>query len=380
MTNADDTTLDAVGPLAGVKVVELGQMLAGPFVGMILSDLGATVTKIEKPAGGDDGRRMGPSYNGGDAMVFLEFNRGKRSMTFDLNVAEERERLHLLLADADIFVHNMRPDAIEKFGLAYDDLAERHPRLIYCELSAFGHVGPRRQQPGYEPLLQAFSGLSSINGFPENPPVRVGPSVCDLGSGTWLALGAIAALRQRDQTGRGDRVSTSLFETALTWAMSPVDAWVNERRVPARYGTGQPNLVPYQTFAASDGDLMIAAGNDRLFAKLATALGHPEWIDDQRFRENRSRLKARELIVGLVAEVLITQPREYWVNELSAVGVPVSAVNTIPEALDDPQFAALDPLQRVPESELSLLGLPLSFDGKRPRISRRAPKLGEHNV
>ncbi|SDZ48803.1 CaiB/BaiF CoA transferase family protein [Herbiconiux ginsengi] len=370
---------DPTTPLAGVKVVELGQMLAGPFAGMIFSDLGAEVLKVEKPTGGDDGRRMGPSHKGGDAMVFLEFNRGKKSVTLDLDDPGDRDRLHDLLDEADIFLHNMRPDVIEKFGLTYDDLADRHPRLVYCELSAFGHVGPRRNQPGFEPLVQAFSGLSSINGYPENPPVRVGPSVCDLGTGMWLAIGALAALRQRDLTGRGGRVSTSLFETALTWAMSPVDAWVNEDRVPRRYGTGQPNLVPYQTFAASDGDMMIAAGNDRLFGKLATVLGHPEWIDDDRFRGNRDRLAARDVIVGLVADVVRTRPRDEWLHELSAVGVPASPVNTIPEALEEAQFAALQNLQAVPGSDLSLLGLPISFGGEHPRILGAAPALGADN-
>lgn len=369
----------STAPLAGVRVVELGQMLAGPFAGMIFADLGAEVIKVEKPDGGDDGRRMGPSHQGGDAMVFREFNRGKRSVTVDLTDPSGIERLHQLLDDADVFLHNMRPDVIEKFRLTHEDLAERHPRLVYCELSAFGHVGPRRKQPGYEPLLQAFSGLSSINGFPDRPPVRVGPSVCDLGSGMWLMIGALAALRERDLTGRGGRVSTSLFETALTWAMSPVDAWVNEARVPARYGTGQPNLVPYQTFAASDGDIMIAAGNDRLFAKLSEVLGHPEWADDDRFRGNRDRLATREVIVGLVAEVISSRPRDHWVEEFSAVGVPVSPVNTIPEALDDDQVRALDLLQEVPGSHLRLLGLPLNFDGDRPRISGPAPELGEHD-
>lgn len=366
-------------PLAGVRVVELGQMLAGPFAGMILADLGAEVTKIEKPDGGDDGRRMGPAHQGGDAMVFREFNRGKKSVTVDLGDPAGLERLHDLLADTDIFLHNMRPDVIERFGLTPTDLAGRHPRLIYCELSAFGHVGPRRLQPGYEPLLQAFSGLSSINGFPDRPPVRVGPSVCDLGSGMWLAIGALAALRERELTGIGGRVSTSLFETALTWAMSPVDAWVNEQRVPARYGTGQPNLVPYQTFAACDGDLMIAAGNDRLFAKLATVLGHPEWIEDERFRGNRDRLASREVIVRLVADAVATNSRDHWVAELSAVGVPVSPVNTIPEALEDPQTQALDLLQEVPGAHLTLLRLPLNFEGERPRIVGPAPELGQHD-
>lgn len=369
--------LAASKPLSGVRVVELGQMLAGPFAGMIFADLGADVIKVEKPDGGDDGRRMGPSHQGGDSMVFREFNRGKRSIALDLGDAQDRATFMGLLENADIFVHNMRPDVIDKFGLGFDEVASRFPGLVYCELSAFGHVGPRRLQPGYEPLLQAFSGLSSINGYPENPPVRVGPSVCDLGTGMWLAVGALAALRQRDLTGQGSRVSTSLLETALTWAMSPVDAWINEGRAPARYGTGQPNLVPYQTFAASDGDMMIAAGNDRLFARLAGVLGHPEWSEDPRFRGNRDRLVNRDTIVALVAGIIATRPRADWAAELSAVGVPASPVNSIPEALADPQIDALAVFQDVPGSHLSLLSLPVSFNSERPRIVGPAPELGE---
>ncbi len=364
-------------PLAGLRVVELGQVLAAPFAGMILADLGAEVVKVEKPDGGDDARRMGPSHRGGDALTFHAFNRGKRSMALDLSVPGGKAALLDLLATADVFVHNLRPDVVERFGIGPEVMTARFPRLVYCELSAFGHKGPKRLDPGYEPLVQAFSGLSSINGFPDRPPVRTGPSVCDLGSGMWVVIGALSALRERERTGRGAALSAALLETALMWANGPVDALVNEDRASARYGTGHPNLVPYQTFATANAPIMVAAGNDRLFAKLVMALGCPELAHDPDFRGNRDRLRNRDVLVARLSAILATRDREHWLGALAAAGVPCSPVHDLAEALAHPQVAALDPMRPVPGSHLRLLGLPLHFDGQRPEPAGPAPALGE---
>jgi len=366
-------------PLAGLRVVELGQVLSAPFGGMIFAELGAEVVKVERPDGGDDARRMGPAHRGGDSITFHAFNRGKRSVTLDLGDPVGREGLDRLLEGADIFLHNLRPDVVGRFGIGPDALCSRFPRLVYCEVSAFGHKGPKRLDPGYEPLVQAFSGLSSINGFPDRPPVRTGPSICDLGTGMWVVIGAMAALRTRETTGRGGVVSASLLETALTWANASVDAYTNDGREPARYGTGQPNLVPYQTFGTADGDLMVAAGNDRLFAKLAVALGRPDLAADPRYAGNRDRLRHREELVGRLQETLLRKPRQEWAAALMAAGVPCSPVNTLPEALEEPQVAAMDIVTDVPGSHLRLVGLPLHFNGERPGPRHPAPLLGEHN-
>ena len=264
------------GVLDGVRVVELGQVLAGPFAGAIFADLGADVIKVEKPDGGDDARRMGPDFRHGDALNFHEFNRGKKSVTLDLKSPEGVEALHGLLAEADTMLHNLRPGAAEALGIGAQAVTARHPHLIYCEMSAFGHIGPERLRPGYEPLLQAFGGLSSITGEPDGPPVRMGASVVDQGTGLWTVLGALAMLERRHRTGQGGVVNTSLFETALLWAGQKISAYVNMGKLPERHASGHPNLTPYEAFDAADGPVLVCCGNDRLFAKFATELGHAE--------------------------------------------------------------------------------------------------------
>jgi formyl-CoA transferase len=297
------------GVLDGVRVVELGQVLAGPFAGAIFADLGADVIKVEKPDGGDDARRMGPDFRHGDALNFHEFNRGKKSVTLDLKSPEGVEALHGLLAGADIMLHNLRPGAADALGIGAQAVTARHPHLIYCEMSAFGHVGPEKLRPGYEPLLQAFGGLSSITGEPDGPPVRMGASVVDQGTGLWTVLGALAMLERRHRTGLGGVVNTSLFETALLWAGQKISAYVNMGKLPERHASGHPNLTPYEAFDAADGPVLVCCGNDRLFAKFAAELGHAEWASDERFSTNRARLKHKALLLPMIAALMRITPR-----------------------------------------------------------------------
>ena len=277
-------------PLTGVRVVELGQVLAGPFAGAILADLGAEVLKVERAEGGDDARRMGLAFRHGDSLAFHIFNRGKQSVALDLRSADGRAALDRLLADADIVIHNRRPDVPRALGIDGPTLCTRFPRLIYGEISAFGAGGPMAERPGYEPLIQAFSGLSSTNGGPDDPPLRSGASVCDQGSGMWLVIGVLALLRQRERTGRGGLLQTSLLETALVWNGQKSDAFVNEGRLPERHRSGHPGFVPYEAFDTADAPVLICCGNDRLFAKLAGVLDRPGWPQDARFASNRARL------------------------------------------------------------------------------------------
>jgi formyl-CoA transferase len=368
------------GVLSGVRVVELGQVLSGPFAGAIFADLGADVVKVEKPDGGDDARQMGPAFRRGDALNFHEFNRGKRSVALDLKTPSGVEALHRLLEDADILIHNMRPGVPEALGIGPDPVCARHPRLIYCAMSAFGHVGPMALRPGYEPLLQAFGGLSSITGEPDGPPVRMGASVVDQGTGMWTVIGALAALHRRSITGRGGVVNTSLFETALLWAGQKISAYANLGKLPERHASGHPNFVPYEAFDASDAPLLICCGNDRLFAKLSAELGHPEWPLDPNFATNRQRLAHKSTLLPLVAAKLRKRPRAEWLERFVAAGVPCAPINTIPEVLAEPQAQALEMLQTVPGEDFRLVALPLSVDGERPRLGRIAPGLGEHNA
>jgi len=368
------------GVLAGLRVIELGQVLSGPFAGAIFADLGAEVIKVEKPDGGDDARQMGPAFRHGDALNFHEFNRGKRSVTLDLKSPQGVAALHGLLEDADIMLHNLRPGVAETLGIGPAEVTARHPRLIYCAMSAFGHVGPESLGPGYEPLLQAFGGLASITGEPGGPPVRMGASVVDQGTGLWTVLGALAMLEKRHRTGRGGVVNTSLLETALLWAGQKISGYVNTGKVGERHASGHPNLVPYQAFEAADGPILVCCGNDRLFARFAGELGHPEWVADPLFVTNRARLVNQGRLLPMIAEVMGGRPRAEWLDRLQRIGVPCAPVNSIPEVLAEPQVQALGMVQPVPGEDFSLVAMPLSFDGDRPRMRGGAPRLGADNA
>ena len=363
--------------LEGIRVLELGQVLSAPFAGAIFGDLGAEVLKIERVDGGDDARRMGPDFRHGDALTFHMVNRNKKSVALDLKSEAGRRDFERLTASADILIHNLRPGAPEALGIDGPALTARHKRLIYCAISAFGHIGPLRDRPGYEPLIQAYSGLSSTNGGPDDPPMRLGVAVCDQGTGMWIVIGALAALQQRHITGRGCIVTASLLETALVWAAQRGDAWVNEGHMPPKHRSGHPALVPYEAFDAKDGPFIICCGNDRLFAKLARELGKPEWREDERFATNRARLTNKTTLVVLMSEILRTEPRTFWIGRLEAVGVPAAPINTLPEALNEPQVRALGILQDVPGEDYQLTGSALSFDGVRPAIRNAAPRLGD---
>ena len=365
--------------LEGIRVLELGQVLAGPFAGAILADLGADVIKLERVDGGDDARHMGPAFRHGDALNFHVFNRGKKSVAIDLKSAEGLETFQRLAAEADILIHNLRPGVTKAMNIDGQTLCERYPRLIYCEISAFGHTGPLSMMPGYEPLIQAFSGLSSINGGPDDPPMRTGASVCDQGTGMWAVIGALAMLQRRQVTGKGGVVSTSLLETALVWTGQKSDAYANEGRLPDRHRSGHPGFVPYEAFDTADAPLLICCGNDRLFAKFAQELGRSDWCEDPRFASNRMRLNNKASLFEQIIPLLRTQTRGQWLARFTAAGVPCAPVHTVPEAIVHPQVAALGMLQAVPGEDFRLTALPISIDGVRPSHRSVAPRLGEHN-
>ena len=364
------------GVLSGLRVLELGQVLAGPFAGAIFADLGAEVIKIERIEGGDDGRRMGVPFHHDDSLIFQVFNRGKSSCALDLKSAAGRAALHTLAETADILVHNLRPGVVDTMGLDAASMTARHPRLIYCEMSAFGHVGPDRLRPGYEPLLQAYSGLSSINGGPDDPPIRMGASLCDQGTGMWAVIGALSLLQRRHATGRGGVVNVSLLETGLSWGAQKIDAYMNQGQAPQRHRSGHPDFAPYEAFEAQDGPFLICVGNDRLFAKLCAALGTRDWLDDPRYATNRTRLQHRAALCTALNAALASKPRDAWIALLEPAGVPCAPINTIAEALEEAQVQALGLIQQVPGEAFTLTGLPLSIDGVRPEISGPAPALG----
>ena len=364
-------------PLQGITVVEIAQNLAGPMAAEILAHMGADVVKIERPEG-DDARRWGPPFWKGVSPGFLAVNANKRSITLDLKSATDVDWLIDFISGADVLVQNLRPAALEELGLGADVLTARYPRLVYCSVWAFGSTGPQKLKPGYEPMVQAFSGLMMMNGDEGGEPTRIGTSILDYGTGMWAAIGALAGLVQRAQTGRGCVVDASLFETGLAWLKGHFASFRASGEVPERHRTGSHRVVPFQGFETKTGALIIAAGNDRLFARLAQVLGHPEWATDPRFATNGARVAHKPELLPEIERILLTRPKGEWIDLLEAAGVPCAPIHTLPEAVALPQTAATGMIQPVPGEDFSLVALPLSFDGARPGIRLPPPKAGEH--
>ena len=365
-------------PLDGITVIELGHSVAAPYACEVLGDLGADVIKIEK-ADGDDARSWAPPYWGTMSATFQSLNRNKRSVVVNLKDRAERDRLRRLIVErADVVVSNLRPGSAADFGLDGDTLRRAKPALIYCNIGAFGAKGPLNNRPGYDPLMQAFGGLMSVTGEPAQRPVRVGTSIIDMAAGMWAVIGVLAALLAQRDAGRGSTVDTSLYETALGWMCYHAANFQASGELPRQQGSGAAMIVPYRGYASKDGFIVIAAGNDKLFASLARVLGHPEWIDDPRFRSNPDRVRNQNVLYRWIEELIPGRTNREWAAILDEAGVPNAPMQTIAEVLDHPQTKALGMLQASPQGDITLFGLPLSFDGVRPAFRRPPPVLGAH--
>ncbi|GHC71542.1 CoA transferase [Pseudorhodoferax aquiterrae] len=369
----------AAQPLKGIRVVEIAQNIAGPYAGEILSALGADVVKVERPGTGDDARGWGPPFWRGTATTFQAMNHGKKSITLDLKDPADLQWLHGFVAEADVFVQNMRPGALAELQLGPELLCAANPRLVYCALTAFGHKGPKHLAPGYEPMVQAYAGLFSVNGTEDGPPARVGMQVLDLGSGIWAALGCIAALLQRTATGRGCVVDTSLFETALGWLQVSMAGFQATGQQPARHRSGNPNVVVFQALPTADGEVVVAAANDRLFAKLARLVGHAEWAADPRYASNALRVQHKAELLPQLQALFRQRSTGDWIAALEDAGIPCGPIQDFAQVMAEPQTEAIGIFQNIPDVDLRVVGLPLSFDGQRPPVRGRAPELGEHN-
>jgi formyl-CoA transferase len=368
------------GPLDGVRVVEVGQALAGPLAGVILADMGAEVIKVEKPDGGDDARLWGPPFVDGDSVMFHANNRGKKSVTLDIKSAADVEKLKGLVRNADILIQNLRPGIVDELGIGGAAMTAVNPRLIYCSIWAFGAKGPLKGAPGFDPLLQCFGAVVSLTGRPDDPPTFCAPAINDTATGMWVVIGALAALKQRDQTGLGCVVDASLFESAVAWVQGPLNNYHVTGKVPARTGTASATLSPYQIFQTADRPFCIAAGNDRLFVKLAKAMEHPEWCTDPLMSDGRKRAANRQAVQDAMQPVLLTKTRREWLGIIGEAGVPCAPVNDIAELSATEQLAEMDILRTLPGSEMRIVGLPISFDGVRPYPASDSPKLGQHNA
>jgi crotonobetainyl-CoA:carnitine CoA-transferase CaiB-like acyl-CoA transferase len=365
--------------LDGLRVVDLTQNVAGPFCSQILADLGAEVVKIERPDGGDDTRAWRPPEIGGQSAIFLALNRGKRSMAVDLSAKAGQEIIGRLAAGADIFIHSMRPGSAERLGLGHSALKAGNPRLVYCAISAFGNAGPMRGLPGYDPLVQAFSGIMSVTGNEGDDPVRVNVSLVDMGSGMWAALGIVSALLERSRTGVGGKVEASLLDTALSWMTVPFSGYFATGVAPRKMGSAMSMAAPYELFRSADGYVFIGAGNDRLFARVCAALGCPNLGDDPRFATNTARVAARAQLHSELEALTVQRATVDLVETLRRHGAPCSELNDVPATLAHEQVVATGmiadlPIRSAPHHKV--VRLPLLLDGERCAATIAPPDLG----
>ncbi|MGZ9810703.1 CaiB/BaiF CoA transferase family protein [Pseudoroseicyclus sp. H15] len=370
-------------PLAGLKVVELARILAGPWLGQTLADLGAEVIKVEAPEG-DDTRRWGPPFlerddgQGGTEKVAAYFhatNRGKTSVICDFGKAEDLARLKALIADADVLIENFKVGGLAKFGLDYESLAPTNPRLVYASITGFGQAGPRAAQPGYDFLIQGMSGIMDLTGEPTGEPQKVGVAWIDLFTGLYGTIAVQAALAERARSGLGQQLDLSLFDTGVGVLANQAANWLIGGQVPERLGNAHPNIVPYQVFPASDGHLIIACGNDRQFRALCGVLGLAALADDPAYATNGDRVTNREALAAALSAATILRSRADLIAALGAAGVPGGPINRVPEALADPQISARA-LQIAPEG-IAGLRTPISMSRSNLTTERAAPLLGQ---
>jgi len=361
----------AFEPLEGIRVVDVTSSLAGPYCTEILGALGADVVKVEHPEHGDEARAWGAPFFEGSSVMFYAANLNKRSLALDLK--RGRDVLLRLVDSADVFLQSLRPGTAPRLGFGPDELRARNPDLVYCDIGAFGRIGPLRDRPGYDPLLQAFGGIISVTGEPDRPGVRVGVSIVDQSTGLWAALGILAALH----AGGGHTVDVSLFETVVGLLPYQLTAYLEDGAVPGRHGTAFPLIAPYQVFRTLDGDVMIAAGNDGLFERLCAALGLGALASDRRFATNPERVSNREALADLIGKRIARERRADVLRRLEEAGVPTAPVNDVGQVAEHDQTAALGLVQPLPKPTVAL---PLSLDGERVLHRSPPPRLGAHTV
>ncbi|MCY7281484.1 MAG: CoA transferase [Sphingomonas bacterium] len=376
-------------PLDGIRVLDLSRVLAGPWATQVLADLGAEVIKVEQPGSGDDTRHWGPPWHAaGDETVaayYLAANRGKRSVAVDFSRPEGAALVAKMAGDADVLVENFRVGGLKKFGLDAETLRSANPRLIYASITGFGQDGPYAARAGYDYIIQGMGGLMSLTGLPDGEPgggpMRVGVAVVDLFTGMYTANAILAALVRRQTTGVGATIDMALFDTQLAMLANQASNALVSGKDPGRQGVGHPNIVPYQPFAAADQPIIIAVGNDRQFAKLATLLGRGQWAEDPGYATNAARVANRELLVPMIAEIIAARPAADWLAMLDEAGIPAGPINTVTQALGDPQAVHRGVRIRAGGGRLGpveMVGSPMRIDGERQDSALPPPGLGEH--
>ena len=369
------------GPLDGLTVIDFTRVLSGPYCTMQLGDMGARVIKIEQPGKGDDTRAWGPPFVSGESAYFLSINRNKESLTLDLKHPEARRILDALLSKADVVVENFRPGTMEKLGLGYEDLAGRHPRLVYCSISGFGQTGPRRTEAGYDAVMQGEGGLMSITGAADGPAYRLGVAISDIVSGMFAVQGIAFALFARERTGRGQRVDIGMLETTAALLTYQAGIYFATGSTPGRMGNRHPTIVPYETFEAADGEFVIAVGNDDQWKRFCGVIGAEDLEADERFATNRGRITHYDTLRPQLAERLRVRPRAEWVNALKSAGVPCGSVRSVAEVLTDPHLEARDMIQELEHAvagAIKVLGVPIKLSETHGAVRTPPPALGEH--
>jgi CoA:oxalate CoA-transferase len=368
----------AHGPLAGITVVDLSRILAGPYCTFLMAELGARVIKVEPPGKGDDAREYGPFVNG-KSTYFSSINRGKESIALDLKADRDKRIFAALLAKADVLVENFRPGTMEKLGYGWATLHPRYPRLIYASASGFGHTGPEAQKPAYDMVVQGLGGIMSITGHPGQPPVRIGTSIGDIGAGLYTAVAVNAALLHREKTGGATKVDIAMFDCQLALLENAIMRYTVTGEVPGPLGARHPSITPFEAFATSDGAMIIAAGNDGLFLKLCDALGRADLAAQPEYKTNDLRCRNEPALKREIEAELKTAPTAAWIERLEAAGIPCGPINTVAGALGHPQVAARNMLVTVEDpvsGKLTLAGNPLKFSAFRdPPTRAPAPEL-----
>ncbi|MCL6740640.1 CoA transferase [Sphingomonas sp. RB56-2] len=376
-------------PLEGVRVLDLSRVLAGPWATQLLADLGADVIKVEKPGAGDDTRHWGPPWHEhGDEKVaayFLAANRGKKSVAIDFATEEGAALVRKMAADADVVIENFKVGGLKKFGLDAASLRASHPGLIYASITGFGQDGPYAARAGYDYIIQGMGGLMSLTGLPDGEPgggpMRAGVAVADLFTGMYTANAILAALYRRQQTGEGATIDMALLDTQLAMLANQASNSLVSGKDPGRQGAGHPNIVPYQPFMAADQPIIIAVGNDKQFAKLAAIVGHPEWAENPAYATNPARVSARETLVPMIADIIAGKPAADWLERLEGAGIPAGPINTISQALADPQAVHRGVRIQADGGALGpvpMVGNPMRIDGEQANAPLPPPALGEH--
>lgn len=380
-----------MGALTGIRVLDLSRVLAGPWCGQILADLGAEVIKVERPGSGDDTRGWGPPWMKDaagewtdEASYYQSANRGKRSVAIDLASTAGQELVRALVADCDVLIENYKAGSLKKYGLDYATLEQLNPRLVYCSITGFGQTGPRAAEPGYDFIIQGLGGLMSITGerddLPGGGPQKTGVAFSDLMTGLYSTIAIQAALINREKTGRGQHCDMALLDVQIATLANQSMNYLASGKVPGRYGNAHANIVPYQVFRAADRDFIIACGNDSQFVALCNAIGLPDLPADPRFARNADRVQHREQIIAILSAHFLGATADEWVGKIHAVKVPVGAINNIAQALAEPQVAARDMLVNIPHPlnpGFTMVGSPIKLSETPVEYQRPAPMLGQ---